>query len=33
MAAGGDHSELLEKVWNWAIELQLKPEVLRIELF
>ena len=25
--------EILEKLWNWAKELQLKPEELRNELF
>jgi hypothetical protein len=32
MAAGG-HRVLLEKVWDWGKELQLKPEELRIEVF
>jgi hypothetical protein len=27
------HVEILEKLWDWAKKLQLKPEELRMELF
>jgi len=29
MAAGEGHVEVLEKLWEWARELQLKPEELK----
>jgi len=29
MVTEADHVEILEKLWGWAKELQLKPEELR----
>ena len=29
MAAGGGQDEVFEKLWDWAKELQLKPEEFR----
>ena len=33
MAADNGHLEVLEKLWDWAKELQLKPEELRDDVF
>jgi len=33
MAAGTGHVEILQKVWDWAKELQLKPEELRNDVW
>ena len=31
-AAGSGQDEIIEKLWNWAKELQLKPEEIRNDL-
>ena len=33
MAAGEGHVKILEKLWDWAKEMQLKPEQLRDDVF